>query len=110
MTQILDSLPTHYPDRVLCYYVNSTHKIQIVRIVNISGWYFERVVFPKQRIMFEALPEAQLEVHTTRLGQPILLEYIACNRLRIHEGSNNFIPFFALESESENFAKVAVLN
>lgn len=110
MTQVLDSLPTHYPDRILCYYVNFTHKIQIIRIVNISGWYFERVVFPRERIVFEALPEAQLEVHTTRLDQPILLEHIACNRLRTHESSNNLIPFFTPESEPQHLAEVAVLN
>jgi len=92
MTHVLDPLPAKYTDRILCYYVNFTRKLQIIRVINISGWHFECIVFPTERILFEALPEAQLEVHTTRLGCPILLEYIACNRLRTHEGSDASPP------------------
>jgi hypothetical protein len=94
MTQLLNSLPTRFTDRILCCYANFTHKLQVVRIVNISGWHFERVVFSRERILFEALPEAQLEVHTTRMTRPILLEYIACNRLRTHEEVNISKPLF----------------
>ncbi len=47
----------------LCYYINQTDKIQIVRIVNIDQWYFEKVIFPQQRLLFDAPPEAELEIH-----------------------------------------------
>lgn len=43
---------------------NATHQIQVVRIGNIPNWYFERVMFPGQRLMFEAAAEAVLEIHT----------------------------------------------
>ncbi|ELS02223.1 protein of unknown function (DUF1830) [Xenococcus sp. PCC 7305] len=48
----------------LCCYVNRTDQIQIVRISNIDEWYFEKVIFPQQRLLFDALPEAELEVYS----------------------------------------------
>lgn len=47
----------------LCCYINRTDKIQIARIVNIDEWYFERVIFPQQRLLFDAPAEAELEIH-----------------------------------------------
>jgi hypothetical protein len=58
MTQILDRLPSDYTNRILCYYYNDTQRTKLVRITNIPNWYFERVVFPGERLLFEALPEA----------------------------------------------------
>jgi hypothetical protein len=70
---------------VLCCYVNATSKIQIARITNIPDWYFERVVFPGQRLMFEALPKALLEIHTGMMASAILSDTIPCNRLAIDQ-------------------------
>ena len=47
----------------LCCYINRTNKIQIGRIANIDQWYFEKVIFPQQRLLFDAPPEAELEIH-----------------------------------------------
>ena len=47
----------------LCCYINHTNKIQIGRITNIDQWYFEKVIFPQQRLLFDAPPEAELEIH-----------------------------------------------
>lgn len=66
---------------VLCCYVNSTNVLQITRIANIPNWYFERVVFPGQRLMFEAPPDAELEVHTSSIVSSTLSDRIACSRL-----------------------------
>jgi len=85
MTQILDSLPSEYSSKILCCYVNTTSKIQVVRIANIPNWYFERVVFPGQRLLFEALPEAQLEIYTGAFSSVILVDKIPCTRLRVNE-------------------------
>ena len=46
MAQILDPLPNEDSAAIICCYVNASSKIQIARITNIPGWYFERVVFP----------------------------------------------------------------
>lgn len=81
MAQIIDHLPAENLESVLCCYVNATSKMQIVRITNVSDWYFERVVFPGQRLMFEALPAAQLEIHTGMMASAILSDTIPCDRL-----------------------------
>lgn len=83
MSQILDSLPTDCTNRILCCYINDTYKIKIARIKNILGWYFERVVFPGEKLLFEALPEAQLEIYVTNLSTVALVEMTTCDRLAV---------------------------
>lgn len=83
MAQVFDPLPPECSKPILCCYVNATSKIQIARITNIPNWYFERVVFPGQRLIFEALPEAHLEIHTGMMASAILSDTIPCERLRI---------------------------
>lgn len=89
MAQILDPIPTERSGRqIVCCYVNATSKIQIARITNIQNWYFERVVFPGQRLVFESFAEALLEIHTGMMASAILSDKIPCNRLRISEQKN----------------------
>lgn len=85
MAQILDPLPTDNNRPVLCCYVNATSKIQIARITNVPDWYFERVVFPGQRLMFETVPRALLEIHTGMMASAILSDTIPCERLAIEQ-------------------------
>lgn len=85
MAQIFDPLPSHSANPILCCYVNATSNIQIARITNVPNWYFERVVFPGQRLVFEALPEAQLEIHCGMMASAILSDTILCDRLHIQE-------------------------
>jgi hypothetical protein len=85
MTQILDAIPYNENDTILCCYVNATSQIQIARITNVSNWYFERVVFPGQRLVFEALPEALLEIHSGMMASAILSDTIPCQQLSVSE-------------------------
>ena len=85
MAQILDPIPNNENDSILCCYVNATSQIQVTRITNIENWYFERVVFPGQRLMFETLPEALLEIHSGMMASAILSDTIPCKRLCISE-------------------------
>lgn len=85
MAQIFDPLPSHNDSAVLCCYVNATSHIQIARITNVSSWYFERVVFPGQRLVFEAVPDAHLEIHCGTMASSILSDTIPCDRLSIQE-------------------------
>jgi hypothetical protein len=89
MAQILDPLPKREGKKILCCYVNTTNQIQVARITNIPKWYFERVVFPGQRLVFEALPEAVLEIHTGMMASAILSDTIPCERLCIDDGSDS---------------------
>ncbi|MGK7924840.1 MAG: DUF1830 domain-containing protein [Spirulina sp.] len=85
MSQILDPIPSNIGAPVLCCYVNATSQIQVARITNIPNWYFERVVFPGQRLVFEAVPAALLEIHSGMMASAILSDTIPCDRLRIRE-------------------------
>ncbi len=85
MSQILDPVPSNSDDRIVCCYVNATARIQIARITNISNWYFERVVFPGQRLVFETVPQALLEIHSGMIASAILSDTIPCERLSIEE-------------------------
>ena len=83
MTQTLDSLPLEYSQRIFCMYSNQTNQIIIARISNVPGWYFERVVFPGEQLLFEALPEAYLEIHVGEQNEAILAEKLPCSKLQI---------------------------
>lgn len=102
MAQLLDPLPSDSTGHVLCCYVNATSKMQIARITNIPNWYFERVVFPGQKLMFEALPEALLEIHSGMMASAILSDKIPCDRLVIDEQVAPFNPKNEQSKEEEN--------
>ncbi len=92
MPQILDSLSS--PDDrniICCCYVNSTSQIQIARITNIHKWYFERVVFPGQKLLFETLDYGHLEIHTGMMASSILSDKIPCQQLIVT--ANDPLPF-----------------
>ncbi|MEL6488638.1 MAG: DUF1830 domain-containing protein [Cyanobacteria bacterium J06634_6] len=89
MAQILDPTPSGESAAILCCYVNVTSKIQVARVTNIPDWYFERVVFPGQRLMFEAPSLANLEIHTGMMASSILSDTIPCLRLAIESAGGN---------------------
>ncbi|VXD24288.1 conserved hypothetical protein [Planktothrix paucivesiculata PCC 9631] len=105
MAQILDPLPSNSSGRILCCYVNATSHIQIARITNVPNWYFERVVFPGQRLVFEAIPQATLEIHTGSMASAIIADNIPCDRLQIDQQSISYEDKpLTLNSQSRNFA------
>jgi hypothetical protein len=83
MSQILDPFPSDQNDSILCCYVNATSQIQIARITNIPNWYFERVVFPGQRLVFEAHEKAVIEIHSGMMASAILSDTIPCIKLKL---------------------------
>ncbi len=92
MAQILDPVPQNGSNSIVCCYVNATSQIQIARITNIPNWYFERVVFPGQRLVFEALPDALLEIHTGMMASAILSDTIPCERLYVNQSNDEDQP------------------
>ena len=85
MSQILNRLPDKYGQNILCSYQNRTSTVQIIRITNIPHWYFERVVFPGQRLVFEAVSRGILEIHSGMMASAILSDSIPCHRLAIQD-------------------------
>jgi Domain of unknown function (DUF1830) len=86
MPHILDPLPQDNADDICCCYVNSTSQIQVARITNVYNWYFERVVFPGQRLIFETPNYAYLEIHTGMMASSILSDKIPCQQLTVMGG------------------------
>lgn len=84
MTQLFNPVPTDRTDSVLCCYTNSSSHIQVVRSEEVPDWYFERVVFPGQRLLFAAPSVAQLEVYTSILATAILTDRVSCQSLSVH--------------------------
>lgn len=78
---MFSSCPSNCPENILCSYTNHTQKVQIGRISNITNWYLERVIFPGQRLVFEAPPQAELEIYTSSFSSAILSERIRCEQL-----------------------------
>lgn len=105
MAQIIDPAPTNESQLICCCYINITNKIQIARITNIPNWYFERVVFPSQRLLFESSPEGQLEIHTGMMASAILSDTIPCTRLQVNEDDIVLEPSYTKEAEQEREAK-----
>lgn len=83
MVQSFSSLPVTVSERVLCYYANMTDQLQIVRLDSQVGDRFERLIFPKQRLLFEALPQALLEIYAGASRIP--LQRILCSQIQVKE-------------------------
>lgn len=96
-----DQLPTAFTNHIICCYVNATSKMQIARITNVPNWYFERVVFPGQRLIFEAVVDGLLEIHTGMMASSILSDTIPCQQLQMQESHPNipdWLPMKPLEA------------
>ncbi|MCM1983723.1 DUF1830 domain-containing protein [Lyngbya confervoides] len=104
MSNILDPLPAIDADTVVCCYVNSTSKVQVARITNIQNWYFERVVFPGQRLLFEASSQALLEIHTGMMASSILSDRIPCHRLVVREAESSTAEAAAALAQDREYA------
>lgn len=94
MSPIFEPPPEPIGDQIFCCYFNKTIKFQIVRINNIPNWYFEQVVFPKQRLLFEAVSGAELEIYTRVWDSAMLSEKISCDRLLVSESIHPSLETF----------------
>lgn len=77
--------PSNSMQLTLCHYKNVSNKLQILRIANVPNWYFEKVVFPGEALLFQAPPQGVLEVHTSAKVTTIVADTINCDRLRVQE-------------------------
>ena len=57
MTHLFYGLPSMCGLPIHCAYRNQTPTIQIIRSINIPNWYFERVVFPGEQLVFKLFTE-----------------------------------------------------
>jgi Domain of unknown function (DUF1830) len=103
MSQILDPVPTDRSDPICCCYVNNSSRVQVTRITNIENWYFERVAFPGQRLLFEAPMNAYLEIHTGNMTSAVMSDRIPCIRLQI-DPPPGFLSIESIEPIERSFA------
>ncbi|HBQ99646.1 MULTISPECIES: DUF1830 domain-containing protein [unclassified Roseofilum] len=71
---------------MLCYYKNDSHSVQILKIDNAENWYFERLVDPEERLVFEAPEMAQLQIHYQFTSDYHRVEIIPCDQIRVRYG------------------------
>ena len=70
----------------LCYYINDTNDIQIVRVMDGVICCFECIIFAKEHILFEALPESYLEIHSSPI-EGATVNRISCKLLCVNDAS-----------------------
>lgn len=68
--------------QILCFYVNDTNTLQVLNILNTPQFIFDRLVFPGERLMFEAVPEAILKVTSETSNQETSIS-IPCLKLQV---------------------------
>lgn len=83
MPKSTNSLSFPCSNEILCYYLNSTSEIQVIKSECRENWDFERVVFPGQRLFFEALSTAQLEIYKAKNSGLELVARVKCDRLQV---------------------------
>jgi Domain of unknown function (DUF1830) len=81
--QTTENQPVVLSDPILCYYVNATKRIQVVRLSHLKEGEWEHILFPAQNFMFEAPPEAMLEVYKSPALSVAPPEYILCRQLQV---------------------------
>ena len=76
-------------EKILCYYTNSSHRIQRIRIHNGTSrdLNLEKIVFPQQRILFEALSQGQVEIYLSQADKPSCINIIPCLDLKVNQVS-----------------------
>jgi hypothetical protein len=81
----LNSVLDESLEKILCSYINTTSKNQIIRIKPLHALPWERVVFSGQHLLFEAVLSDQLEIKTSE----IVTANILCYELRVRESLEN---------------------
>lgn len=93
---MIQKLAPHTTERscqkLLCFYVNATNHLQIIRLTHSTTFTCERVIFPGQRFLFEAEPEAVLEVIMADSPTAMLADKINCSSLEVEQGLNRLMP------------------
>jgi len=73
---------------ILCYYTNVGNKLQILRLENISEDLNEKIIFPGQRILFQALPGSILKIYAGAAEGEKFIDQIQCQHLRVYQGND----------------------
>ncbi|WP_019505265.1 DUF1830 domain-containing protein [Pleurocapsa sp. PCC 7319] len=84
MPQISKTLTTEPKTNILCYHYNSSNQIQIIQFVKSNIEYSSKIIFPGQRIMFEAEPDSQIEILLNGKGDTSFSRLVNCQDLQVN--------------------------
>ncbi|HEY9880680.1 MAG TPA: DUF1830 domain-containing protein [Leptolyngbyaceae cyanobacterium] len=74
-------------NNILCCYQNTTSQIQVVRVFDSLPRIFEKIVFPGERLLFEAFSHAELQVYTNSAECSAEVNRILCSQLQVCEST-----------------------
>lgn len=78
------SLPSSgFRELLLCYYCNASSQLQVIRVFDTSSCHLKRIVFPGDRLMFEAELGNCLEIYTATSSGMKFERKILCRTLQI---------------------------
>ncbi len=75
--------PIPAQEQIACVYTNHGGELQILRIENVAGWYFERVIFSDQTLAFYATREAIAQIYSCGNAGCLLDDRIRCLDLQV---------------------------
>jgi hypothetical protein len=87
----LNGLPTVKDPNalMLCCYQNHSPKIQIIRSVDSPRqplpWHLERVIFPGQRLLFEAPRQSKIHVYSSNPVGMLVDDTVLCDRIQVQD-------------------------
>lgn len=73
-------------DIALCYYANPSADVQVLRIKASQNFYFEKVIFPQERLFFNAPRSSTLQVFNQG-DSALSLSTIPCAQIQVRERS-----------------------
>ncbi|XWK87772.1 MAG: DUF1830 domain-containing protein [Phormidium sp.] len=72
-------------EQILCFYINASTEIRIIRLENSKNCNLDRIAFPGEKILFIGEPKAQLAIYTGSNGKAILSHLIPCASLQVEK-------------------------
>ncbi|HEY9881825.1 MAG TPA: DUF1830 domain-containing protein [Leptolyngbyaceae cyanobacterium] len=72
-------------NNILCCYQNTTNQIQVIRVPSSLPQVFEKVVFPGERLLFEAFSHAELQIYGSSADNATEVACILCSQLQVCE-------------------------
>lgn len=65
MKDFYNSTINHLSDCIFCFYTNMNDRIQVIKVTNIPNYYWEKTIFPRQRLIFKGTSSAFLEIYNS---------------------------------------------
>lgn len=83
-SKITRQVTSNIEEKILCAYQNLSGNWQIAKITNIPHYYWEKVVLPGQKIVFQTSAKAKLAIFSAENITTILVDTIPCQKLKLN--------------------------